>query len=131
MFASFAHFGTWEKFKDFCKECTAPASKLVEPLHIEWEPSSDLIGDFSWCGFTTIVLPKVKEFLVNNGFECRFGKVEVFKNTSAKKRDRIVPFPYTGPELNWLIPKKRLNLDIEKSGLEVPRTPGEASGSWL
>lgn len=118
-YAEFAHVGVWEKFREYCEKCTAPDSKLVEPLQIEWEPGSDVIGDFSWCGYTITVQDKVKNFLVAKGFEVNFGSVEVHKSSTPKRRQRAVPSPYDGPKLHWLMPTEKLNTDIEMSGLQI------------
>lgn len=118
-FARFSHTGTWSEETESCAKCEYSNQHLIEPLQIEWEPGSDSIGDFSWCGYTIIVLDRVKEYLIEKEFGCDFGKIEVKKTTTPKKKRKNIPFPYKGPTLNWLMPKKVINLDTKKSGLEI------------
>ncbi len=120
-YARFSHVGTWQEILTPCDECNINTEILVEPLQIEWEPDSDVIGDFSWCGYTIVVLEKVKEFLSKNNFECDFGKIEVKEPTTPKKRKKMVSYPYNGPKLYWVMPNEKVNLDIEKSKLEIKK----------
>ncbi len=57
--------------------------------------------------------------MIKKRFECEFGKVEVVRNSTAKRKNKMVQYPYQGPNLNWLLPKPKINLDEEKSNLEV------------
>ncbi|MDW8801453.1 hypothetical protein P8V03_09830 [Clostridium sp. A1-XYC3] len=118
-FARFSHVGTWETFREPCVNCQRTTEKLSEPLLIEWEPGSDLIGDFSWCGYSIVVLDNVKNFMIKKEFECEFGKVEVVKNSTTKRKTKMVQYPYEGPNLNWLLAKSKINLDVDKSKLEL------------
>ncbi|MFZ5945748.1 MAG: hypothetical protein ACOYVD_16780 [Bacillota bacterium] len=90
-------------------------------MQIEWEYGSDVIGDFSWCGYSIVVVDRVKSFLISKKFECDFGKVEVLKNSTHKRNNKMqmVSYPYQGPNLNWLIPKVTINLSIEKTKLNL------------
>ena len=115
-YADFAHIGTWEEFREPCEVCQKVTEKLVEPLRIEWDYGGDIVGDFSYCGYTIIVTDRVKDFLEKNNYNCRFGTVIVEK-TRGKKRGKLVPYPYEGPHLNWMMPQDMVNLDIEINGL--------------
>ena len=119
----FGHIGTWSEPKitdpwGTCSLCGNHDSILLEPLQIEWLTGSTEIGDFSWCGYTAVVLDHVRDWLVKSGFEVRFGRVEVQKPKGKKGRMPRVPFPYVGPHLNWMISEKRVLLDEERSGIE-------------
>jgi hypothetical protein len=112
----FAHVGTWSDGK-VCKSCGKTSEKLIEPLLIDWDDGSVHIGDFSWCGYTAVVLDRVKQWMLKNKFEVRFGRSEVVKPTGKAKMPRVA-FPYTGPDLHWLICEKFVRLDEEASGIK-------------
>jgi len=117
-YAGFAHVGTWTNDR-LCPVCEGRLDRLAQPLLIEWEPDSEVIGDFSWCSYTMAVVTKVRDYLLKSGFECSFGRVEVvpfakWRKTSSKPR---VPYPYEGPELHWVRPRKRVRLNQEQSGV--------------
>lgn len=118
-YAGIAHRGTWSKSTGICPNCGQHGQHLIEPLQIEWEPGSDMIGDFSWCGFTFAVKENAKQFFIQNRFECNFGKVEIQKLSTKRRGRKIVPFPYKGPKIHWVMPYKHINLDNEKSALEI------------
>lgn len=118
-FAEFSHVGTWSD-GDICEECENTTERLIEPLLIEWEPGYDMIGDFSWCGYTSVIQPHVKKFMIDSSFECNFKKVEVVSPTTKKKKNqKLIEFPYKGPELSWLFPNKYIKLNQEKSGVTL------------
>lgn len=74
-------------------------------LTVEWEPDSDVIGDFTWPGFDTdiVIGDRVGEVLREagvTGFELR--PVQMRENSEpAKRRSRKprVRLPYQGPQL--------------------------------
>jgi len=115
-YASFSHIGTWTKGA-LCKKCEQPTSKLVQPLMIEWEPGSDVIGNFSWCGYTTIVTSDIGDYLTEMGLDVEMSEVVVVESTARGKN--MVAYPYKGPELKWLLPNKRLPLNELKSGVDL------------
>src|SRR5689334_9597007 len=98
LFASFSHVGTWSKGK-MCKGCGISTEKLVEPLQIEWEPGTQTIGSFSWCGYHCVVTDEVRGFFEGVTADCTFGRVEVMPPTEKTKLPRV-GFPYTGPRLH-------------------------------
>lgn len=87
--------GTWE----------GNPSRRVRPLIIEWEPGSDVIGDFTWPGFDSdiVVNDRVAEVLTGAkvpGFD--LGSVQMQENCEADKRRSKKPrvqLPYSGPSL--------------------------------
>ena len=116
-FAQYAHIGTWTD-GEICKECGVNSQWLTEPMQIEWDPGTETIGDFSWCGYTCVVTARVRRFLTQNDFACRFGRVEVMPPRYRTRMPRV-PYPYTGPKLNWLRPVKRLSLNEGRSGVTM------------
>ena len=116
-FARFSHLGTWTDGK-LCEECGQPTSKLIEPLKIVWEPDSSYVGDFSWCGYIAVITEAISHFLISEKFEINLGSVRV-EPPSAKTKKKIVPFPYTGPKLEWLIPSDRINANERKSNIDL------------
>jgi len=107
--------GTWGNEK-YCKACSRYTGRgIVSPITIEWEPGYDRIGDFSWepADYFLLVTRRARSVLVENGFECRFSRVEVKKPLSALKSKRPrVPFPYRGPKLFWVRPTQQVHRDI-------------------
>jgi hypothetical protein len=67
-----------------------------------------------------IITQKVKEFIITKGWECDFGVVEVVPpDNKISKNKKRVPFPYTGEKLSWIIPKKYISLNEEKSSVRL------------
>jgi len=97
--------GTWEPLAGkMCPECSGSGQKRIRPLIIEWEPGSNLVGDFVWPGLggDVIVSEPAMTALDEHfsGFE--LAPVEMRENSerSARVRStRIVAFPYRGVRL--------------------------------
>ena len=118
-YAMFAHLGTWSKpTLPMCKVCTLSDQELIEPILVEWEPGTDVIGDFSWCGYTMLVQERVKEFFDAEKLNCWYGKIQYVPPTG-RKRPKRVPFPYTGPRLYWAICQNRVLLNEKLSGVDL------------
>jgi hypothetical protein len=122
--------GTWypDPGPGVCPECGVSRQELVPPLIIEWEPDSDVIGDFVWPGFddTVVVSQRVRETFESHfrGFECK--PVEMRQKASLKRPKRItkrtrprVWLPYEGPPLWHLWVTASAHMDLKKSGYEV------------
>lgn len=118
-FAFFAAVGTWSpSTAKLCKTCGDPGQNLVEPLLVEWEPSSDVIGDFSWdgpFGYVFIAKRPVAEFMKRNrfGYDCL--RVDYPKPELARRRRLCVSSPYSGSELVWIECNVYLELDKQQS----------------
>ncbi len=120
-FASFISSGTF-LHKNICDKCLMPIVNKpfhIEPYQIEWEDGSDIIGDFNYDFYNIVINEKVKKYLQEKEVECNLGKIEILPPESKKKKVKRVEYPYKGPNLYLLTPKKSLNLDIEKTGLKV------------
>jgi hypothetical protein len=117
-FARFSAVGTWKEGPT-CKECEHTPATYTEPFQVEWEPESDNIGDFSWSGYSVVVKATVGAQLVEKGIECSLGRVEFIRPTTPRRKRKIVPFPYEGPKLKWLMPTKVVALDLEESGIPL------------
>lgn len=118
-FAQYAHVGTWSDGR-LCPDCGITSERLIPPLQIEWEPGTENIGDFAWCGFTCVVKATVRNYLSEFEFECSYASVEI-KEPSERTRAKRVPFPYTGPKLYWLRPNFRVPLNESASGVYLKR----------
>jgi hypothetical protein len=116
-FARFSHVGTWANDR-VCEACGEPTSRLIEPLQIEWDEGTDRVGDFSWGGYHCVVIDAVQSFLKSNAFEADFGRVQVMPATLPAVRPRV-SFPYLGPHVSWLNPTARLELDEDRSRVQL------------
>lgn len=131
----YAHFGihgTWEpkQSQGICPECKMTRQKRVPPLIIEWEPGSDLIGDFVWRGISFELVAKediIKELQkIFKGFEIRNiemvqdPNLKIPKNPKKVKKKRIY-LPYEGPKLSELWVESWIPLDEAKSELKLEK----------
>jgi hypothetical protein len=109
-----------------CPKCKGGRRKRVAPLVIEWEPGSDVVGDFTWPrGLEQLVVTqRVRDCLEPKGFSgFSFGPVSMVQdpklrmpvrlNSRTKKR---IWLPYSGPPLYDLGVTSWCHLDLEKSG---------------
>lgn len=115
--ARFSHVGTWTSGK-LCEACGQPTSKLVQPLLVEWEPDSDQVCHFSWCSYIAIAMTSLAEQLMERGIEWELGRISYVKPESKTDKKRV-PYPYMGPRLSWLMPRERIVLNENKSGVEL------------
>jgi hypothetical protein len=94
------------------------------PIVIEWQPDSDVVGDFTWPGFATdlVITDQVARALADRGiggFELR--AVEMFESAKVAKMSRRrskrprVRLPYTGPKLWDLWLTAWTHIDKERS----------------
>ena len=116
--------GVWGKIGKPCPECASSAQHRVQPLIVEWESGSDVIGDFIWTlsGTAPIVIRSVCEDLNSRfgGFECGPVVMKWDKkferpakpNPRARKR---VWLPYEGPPLCELWITKKVHIDPERT----------------
>jgi hypothetical protein len=107
--------GTWE----------GTPARRVRPLVIEWEPDSDLVGDFTWPGFDTdiVIMERVGKALKEagvTGFE--LAPVQMVDNSEESKRASKKPrvkLPYVGPQLWDLWVTARAQLDRDRSSVKM------------
>jgi hypothetical protein len=123
--------GAWSKATgELCPECTASSQHRVQPLIIEWESGSDLIGDFAASGFASdfVVKRKVGKELLKHfqGFE--LGPVEMPQNRKFRRPARLtrrtkprVWLPYEGPELCELWVTALVPLERHRSTIKLVR----------
>ncbi len=124
-FAHFAVVGTWVDERQVCESCGWHWQKLAPPLVIQWEASSDHIGDFSWdgpFGYDFVVKESVAKRLRTLRFECGFLPVDFVK--PEQKRNTIA-FPYPGPKLLWAECSARLDLDFRASNVRMESSCSE------
>lgn len=96
----------------------------LQPLVIEWEPGSMLIGDFNVGSWGVFVKREVADELLRlgvRGFEP--GPVEVRENSEQSRRraKNRVKFPYEGPPLAELWVAKWVRMDPERTTYEEER----------
>lgn len=121
LFAHFSALGTWVGSDGLCDHCQNHSKNYAEPLLVQWEPSTDVIGDFSWdgpWGYVFVATQPVVEFFQQHGFECNFLGVE-YVEPEVSKRYKGVPYPYAGPRLFWGRCETFVDLDLAASGVEV------------
>ncbi len=104
------------------------------PLTIEWEPDSDVVGDFIWPGFDTDIAltQRVGELLADahvEGYELR--PVQMRQNSDPRKcrsKKPMVKLPYRGPQLWDLWVTRWTQLDRQRSTVtEERREDGSVS----
>ena len=107
-YARFGCVGTWVSKHDggVCDECGMTDEKRVPPLVIEWEPDSDIIGDFSWGGFDWEVVARLE---IANELTKQFSGFQPLPLEMSESKTRVcravhprkprVSLPYEGPEL--------------------------------
>jgi hypothetical protein len=118
-YAHFSVVGTWSSAREPCNACGWHWQEIVPPLLVQWEPSTQLTGDFSWdgpFGYTFAVKDHVAEALSPKNFECRFLPVDYVKPT---RQRNTVPFPYKGPRLLWGECSATVELDMKATGVEL------------
>jgi len=90
-FAQATRLGTWspQPTPAMCPECTRSLQTRIRPLIITWEPSSDLIGDFTWPGLLDdmIVTDRVKQCLEGKVRGVEFSPI-VVKGTPLPSRGK-------------------------------------------
>jgi len=119
-FAHFSALGTWVGPAGLCDHCQNHSKDYAEPLLVQWEPSTDVIGDFSWdgpWGYLFLGTEPVVEFFQQHGLDCSFLGVEYVK-PEASKRYKGVPYPYAGPRQFWGKCETFVDLDLEASGVD-------------
>ena len=120
--------GTWSPSPapGVCPECTASQQQRVQPLIVEWEPDSDVIGDFVWPGFDDEVVVTDRAFTSLaehfSGFEA--GPVEMYQDPKLRRPKRItkrskprVWLPYEGPMLHDLWVTTWVHVDMRRSSV--------------
>jgi hypothetical protein len=130
-FAEASRLGTWHPIDaKVCPECGDARQKRIPPLIIEWEPGSDVIGDFTWPGFNleVVVSQKVKEAFEVQFPEVGFASIQFWQNPRLtrpalpnKRTKPRVWLPYSGSDLWEIIPQKWFHLDCDKSNVVVEK----------
>ena len=118
-FAEAAIIGTKNSNKSRCSLCRVPFDRYIpnyiQPIKIQFQPSSSTIGDFIFCVGTPypIVTLKVKELFQKWELPCVFEDVEVVKPDKKK----LVPEYPLGIPLFLLRAASKYPIDLEKSKL--------------
>jgi Protein of unknown function (Gmx_para_CXXCG) len=130
-FAQAIRCGTWHpQGIKICPECNTSRQKRISPLIIEWEPGSDVIGDFVWPGLGSelVISQKVREVFEGKYREIKFEPIEFWQNPRLKRPMNIthrskprVWLPYSGPSLWDVIPTSWCHLDLHRSNVSLDR----------
>lgn len=130
-YAIATRLGTWhpEKSGGVCPVCGATRQRRVRPLVIEWEPGSDVVGDFSWPGLggDIIVTDRVARSMVRRvcGFEFRPVRMvgpELGAGEGEQSHQRARPrvhLPYEGPKLYDLWVTCWAHVDMDRSSVAL------------
>jgi len=135
-FADASRRGTWApSFSPGpCPECGATQQRRVPPLVIEWEPGSEIVGDFTWPGFGSEVVVTEQ---VLKAFSKRFsgfepGPVEMFEepdlDPEVEQKSRVW-LPYQGPKLFELLTTDWVHLDPDRSSIKPSKPKCSTCGS--
>lgn len=114
--------GTWIQVgpPGACPECGSPRSKRAQPLVMEWEPGSDVVGDFTLPGFDSevVVNEAVGRALQERftGFELgAVDMVDTTRRVTGSREARRVRLPYEGPKLFEIWVTRWVHLDSSAS----------------
>ena len=112
-----------------CRECGDARQGRAQPLILEWQPGSSVVGDFTWPGFDDDVVVTERLF---NELRARFGGFEsgpmrMVQDPKLKRTPRAEPrvwLPYEGPPLVELWVTAWAHMDPERSSVEFERRCG-------
>jgi hypothetical protein len=127
-FARAVGVGAWTSGTGLCPECGGSDQRRAQPLVFEWQPGSDVIASFTWTGIGVVVKDELASALKNlfRGFEP--GPVEMVQQRRLQRpnRPRIhrVWLPYEGPPLSEMWVTTVVQVDRERSTIELMRTCG-------
>jgi hypothetical protein len=116
-YAHFAAVGTWVSKRSPCEVCGWHWQEYGPPLQIQWERSTDVVGDFSWdgpFGYLYLVKEAIADSLSTMKFKCRFLPVKVVP-PAKRSRARLVPSPSQTPKLLWAVCETFVELDRQAS----------------
>lgn len=112
----------------FAAAFTDPNTEITrgdQTLVIEWEPGSDVVGDFTWVNADEVaVTERVGAALLEHfrGFE--LGPVEMVQDPKLKRPRQLtrrgrrrIWLPYQGPPLRYLLVTAQVSADLERSTL--------------
>ena len=124
-FARATRRGTWSKSEGICPECTASGQRRIQPLIFEWEPDSDVVGDFVWPGLGADIAITDRGVKVLERFtQFELGPIEMNQDPKLKKTRRSKPrvwLPYEGPALHDLWVTCWVGVDMARSTATLER----------
>jgi hypothetical protein len=90
----------------FCPACDGPTVRWLQPLEIEWQAGSDVIGDFVWPGKRVVARQPIVEELARRFRGIEPGPVQMWQKPKLKRPTRVTKrtkprmwLPYEGPPL--------------------------------
>lgn len=109
-----------------CPACGTSRLQRAQPLRIVWRPGLEHVGDFVWTGVgpEVIAAEHVVTSLLSRfeGFEA--GPVKMLDDLELSVSERKLPrvdLPYSGPPLYELRVTSWLDIDIDRSSVELER----------
>jgi hypothetical protein len=122
-YAQAAAVGTWIREEASCPECGISGRERVQPLVIEWEKGSDVVGDFTSAGLAGVMITeRVGRGLRRAGFQgFNLGPVEMVEDSSMPKGAKIVLLPYSGAQLYDLWVTAWVHADLNRSSVKLDR----------
>ena len=127
-YARFSRRGTWipEPCIGVCGECGMTRQERVPPLIIEWEPDSDIVGDFAWGGFCweLVCRREVGEELRTRFTGFKLSPIEMIEGKGRRHGKPKIRLPYRGPELCELWIESWASLDEAASGVQLEKVCG-------
>jgi hypothetical protein len=121
-FAYFSAIGTWASIREPCKACGWHWQVYSPPLLMQWERSTDLIGDFSWdgpFGYLYVVRENVATKLHEMQFDCSFLPTEYVPLKRKLNMRQRTWYPHESPNLLWGVCDTFVDLDMKLSSVEL------------
>lgn len=119
----FAWFGVLGGMK-----ALGPSPAPPDMMTLEWEPGSDMVGDFSWFFGQLVVTEWVVVALSDRFTGFSFFPIQMHQDSKLKRPSRVtkhthprVWLPYDGPELSELWVTCWVHCDLERSSVRLTR----------
>ena len=116
--------GAWARPEPCPAGCDMAHERRVQPLVIEWQKGSDLVGDFTVTGVAPddiAVSARTGQELHDRYAGFDLGPVEMITTRSVPRRAKIVRLPYAGPKLLELWATAYVHLDPARSSVTLAR----------
>lgn len=120
-FADFSAVGTWVNDGSRCEVCGWHGQSLREPLLVQWDAGSDVVGDFSWdgpFGYVNLVRENVSRFFQEYNYSCSLHSVE-YVASERPCSSPCIGHPYTGPKQFWAKCTAFVDLDLDASKVGI------------
>ncbi len=125
-------FNEFKEKKIICPECGVSLLNRVPPYIIEWQPTSDVIADFTWLAGLEDVVVSDKAKLIFEGNKitgAKYMPVKMVQSPKLKNPKKITKnskkriwLPYTGPEVWGFWVDNWCHINLEASFFEITST---------